>query len=547
MNIAKYLLYFLILLPLCKSFSQDILEPNQTEELIYNSKSKKLSGILPFDKQFRITLKDITAESIDTALIYEVVYKRNKNRNNKKERRVRFFKKKIKNQEYSSNVERDKEIIKFKKNGIRIKNIFEKGFSIEINVPDAIPLEFQPSNEYKKSSFTYVTPLKPERLYEIALMRQNSLKSLLIYFEYFDLYKKNPNDTLTLKKFFLKKILPLEDRKAQREVNIGSLPLEYKKFEEIIKSDDFILLTSNDDRSNLLRSFPSAFFSNLDTITYIGQKLKTNKLNLSVYSNFIKKFIENDLTEIKEFVSGKKLKTKEFDYQKIEKQLKINIKLIDSVRNEIGILRSVAIDSIVDSFDKNFLQKLKTVVLSNHTNISSHFKKSRKVIDKFFPMVELISAATESGDIKTYNAKTIIPDFGLINSFGHNSDGEIKYLARPQFGLNWHIGGINREQPLNEIIDQKFRHRFSIAIGVTLGKIDTEDYEDLYNSISPTLGINWRFTRQVRLGIGSLFLREKDNNPITDSTKVVLAPYLSITFDLGIFESGGKFFNKIGF
>jgi len=58
---------------------------------------------------------------------------------------------------------------------------------------------------------------------------------------------------------------------------------------------------------------------------------------------------------------------------------------------------------------------------SNLKSLNDYSKDTKKIIDERVQELVLVSAATQSDDLKTANANAIIPDFGLINSYGHNT------------------------------------------------------------------------------------------------------------------------------
>ncbi|WP_299221879.1 hypothetical protein [uncultured Aquimarina sp.] len=544
-----YLIVFLLLTSSYIGFSQDIIRPNQTTEVVFDYKTGKISGVLPFDKQIALIIKNHQENGIHLAQIYEVKYK-----NKKRQIRYRENIKDTISIKFLSEID---SILRYRKTSkkaglITIKSEDSKEkFKLVLEDTATTPkihqvIKFKPYQNSKTASIGYINPLKPERLYEILVVRDNPTKNLSSLFEYFHLLRKKSPDSV-LEKFYKHKILTLENEKAKREFEISSFPITHKGFKEKIANEAFNYLTSLDSIPEMIHSYKGKI-PLAKRIRQVGKLIEAKKLNIGAYTDLMYMFLVKDKVSIDEYIMGQKFKdTSKFDILKTKIQLNKNLKILDTIRKDLKTLRITLSDKDVNNLELKFMNSFYNLVKTNHDSISKYFETSKSIVNNQFPRLDLISAQTQTSDLKTSNSKSLIPDFGIVNAFGHNSDGDIKYIARPYFGLNWHIGGINREQQLNEIINKGFRHQFSISLGVTIGNIDTEDYEDLYNGISPTLGINYRVTRQIRLGIGTLFLREKDPNPVLDSDKIIIAPYASLSFDFDIISRAGKLLGKIGF
>ncbi|WP_299110459.1 hypothetical protein [uncultured Winogradskyella sp.] len=504
--IKYYLLLAITLLFLNRIYSQDIVKPNQTEEIIYDYSTKKIDGNLPFDLQLNFIVKNLSVDKIITGQIYEVGYKKGK----------RFIKYTIKD-------------------------------TLGAKTAKTKELSFYPSPSLKNSSTTAVNPLGPGRLYEIILFVKNSRENNLVYNEFLNLYSIDSKNKDVLKTFYINKILKLRGNVAQRKHEIVSFPSDYSKFLERISNVLGFVDNNSVPKAQIFNRDSTLVTNNI--IRNIGNKMIKNKLNFKLYSKVLDKFLNNEDDEIAAFSSGKTYDTKAFDYSKQILNIKQSIKDIEDLFNEIAILRTSQNHSDLDKFRTHFLMEAKKVLSNNIVALKTYNMNLIKGLNDSLPELVVISAGTEHDNLKTANASSIIIDLGLMNAFANTNEGDIKFIARPYIGLNFHFSGINRKQKLNQIIDKKFRHRFSLALGITVGEIDTDDFEDLYNKISPTLGLNFRVDRQIRLGVGSLFLRKKNPNPILNSTKLTLAPYASISFDLGIFgdSNAGSFIKKIGF
>lgn len=606
-------LFITIVLLLFSNFhySQDVVSPNQVSEISFDYKTKKILGVFPFDEDFKIAIKNIKTTEIQTAILYEIEYKHNRRtiknykqkidsilffnlRNLKKFKEVNeeSFKngvfKTIKEETFKDTVFKlmfSKKIIIngndnylidsiITRNSKQIKNFkatnkksiklgllrisSEKSFESTIfklvykkNVAVYNRLSFQPTLESKTTSTTFVKPLEPEKLYEIALIKNNSMSNILVYHSFLNEYIKlikdgnlDKKDSIQLKKLFKSKIIPLKNNTADREILISSISNEFKFFLNKINN-----ITSFVQQVEIPKADNIISYNNISKdLSHIGNVFYQKKIDITLFSSTLSVFFNNDSLAIKDFSEGKvKQKVKGFDYETRLTNLKNNSLSLKKIKSDIDKLRISMNDSIINQFYDKFITKAIKTLESNIKNINIYHSKIKNLINQTLPEILLISGATQSNDLKTANSNALIADIGLVNGMAFNSDGETKYLFRPVLGLNWHIRGINKNQPLNQINNRKFRHFCSLYLGLTIGGINTDDYEDLYNSISPILGINCRLTRQIRVGVGSIFLREKNINPILDKNKVVMAPYLSMSFDVGLFGEAQKLISKIGF
>jgi len=158
---------------------------------------------------------------------------------------------------------------------------------------------------------------------------------------------------------------------------------------------------------------------------------------------------------------------------------------------------------------------------------------------------EWLSMATGSNDMKIRNGQLIIPDFGVtyIPAIGYK--GRTTHILRPQVGINIMFRPIDKTQRLQTIENPSFWHHGSLYLGLTLGKINVDDFTDLSSTFSLVSGVNYRLSRQIRLGVGALHLRIEDENPLISKTHWRLAPYGAVSFDLDIFENIGRFITKV--
>lgn len=487
------------------------IDQEKLSELTYDYANDELTGKMPFDDHFKIIFKGINSNSVDKAYLFEIKYEKDK------------LQVKVKNKLTES-----KEIL-LSEVAQRFQNL-----SIKNN------------KKHKNSSQSIVSPLDPERTYVIALFKKNSDSNHSILNTFFDMVsRKVPATIQEQENYFKNKIIPLRDNLDKLTIPISAFPDNFQKFLERIKP-------ITDFYSNPLNQ-PNLNVTDLDQritpalISLIANDFKKLELESKTFNEVMPMFLNKQNGKIKSFCLGLDDKVKGYNYVQRIVNLKNNLKSLENLRKEVEALQLVQNNDNINLFYISFVLNEINTLKTNLQNLEKFNTELQDQVNMQLPEIILIHTTTLGNDLKTSNASSLVPDIGIVNALGYNSNGDLKYIGRPYLGLNWHFSGINRTQYLREIPNRKFRHRWSMSVGITLGKIDTEDYEDFYNGISPTLGMNYRFTRQIRGGIGTLFVREKNPNPIITNTKVELAPYLSLSFDLGLFSEASKLTKLIGF
>ena len=244
---------------------------------------------------------------------------------------------------------------------------------------------------------------------------------------------------------------------------------------------------------------------------------------------------------------GSNKKINNYQYGKRRANIDKNIKVLDSIAKEILILKNSRLNPSVA-----YIFKKVNNALAYSKNVKVEFDKYNtyvsSLINSKFRFAVPISSGTSNPNVKTRNSQVIVTDFGFLVAGAYNSQGDLKIIPRPTAGINLHFGGINKNQKIRSITKDKrrFWHYSSLALGVTVGKIDEKGYSDLFNGISPYLGINFRLEKQIRIGAGVLFVNDSDPNPITDNKIFDPAIYTMVSFDFeNLFGTLGKVATKI--
>ncbi|MGV6832519.1 MAG: hypothetical protein ACWA5P_13275 [bacterium] len=493
------------------------IDQDQIAEITYDYTKDELTGSMPFDDYFKIIYKGIDPSAIKEVHLFEINYK-------------------------------DDDPLKF--------NVKEEDIEPRTNLFSVAQryqsLKVTKNKEHKNSSQSIVAPLDPERIYMFVIIKKNSDSNHLVINKYLDAASESPVEyrfpmqSLIIRIplqviYFYKDLIPLKDNLEKVDIPVAAFLNDYSAFQAQTKNlNDYY---KNTDYKPVLNDINSIATS---TILSVSSAFKTHEVKANSFNQIMPMFINSENAKIKALSQGLN-QIKKYDYDGRIKQIKNSIQVLEKLKSETEALQLLQNTTDVNLFYSNFvINAIKT--LNENLGKLQRFNSFLKLyVDRHIPEIIFIDAITLGHDLKTSNSSTLVPDVGLVNAVGYTSEGNYRYIGRPYLGINWHFAGINRSQYLREIPNRKFRHRWSLALGITLGKIDTEEFEDFYNSISPTIGMNYRLTRQIRAGAGLLFVRKKNQNPIVNNSKVTTAPYVSVTLDLGLLSEASKLTKLIGF
>ncbi len=502
----KYFTLLLILISI-NTIKAQVIDQDQLAKITYDYNKDQLTGKMPFDDYFKIIYKGIEYKNITKVYLFELKYK--------------------------------KDILK-----VRTTRKARKGDELPDIARRFQNLTVSKSKESDHSSQSIVAPLDPERAYVITIFKKNSNSNHIVFNTFLDLVTK-PASVEEQINFFNRNIIPLNDNLDKLTIPIGSFPNDFSNF--VSKIAPILEFYNNPANQPDMNSITMDAVITPSLISIIANNFKTQEIKSKTFKEIMPMFLNDESGKIQSFSVGINDEVKAYNYSQRIAKLKSNIQVLENLKREIEELQLIQNDSNIQVFSSNFVIKAIKTLKSNLKNLTAFNSKLKNLINKYLPEIILMNATTLGNDLKTSNSSSLVPDVGLLNALGYNSKGDLKYIARPYLGLNWHFSGINRSQYLREIPNKKFRHRWSLSLGITLGKIDTEDYEDFYNGISPTIGMNYRLTRQIRIGGGTMLVREKNLNPIVENTKIEFAPYISMSFDLGLLSEASKLTKLIGF
>ena len=142
---------------------------------------------------------------------------------------------------------------------------------------------------------------------------------------------------------------------------------------------------------------------------------------------------------------------------------------------------------------------------------------------------EFTYGSSDFVDIKTEGGYRVIPDFGYayIPAFGHTG---IENIGLNYTGISIYPQPVNKDLR-KKCLDWSFKRRFSFNLGVTVSKINSDEFST-YSDVSFLLGGNYKLTRVLALSMGGILLRQVDVNPILDSDNTIIRPYIGLSIDV---------------
>ena len=488
----------------CFLYSQNQISSKSDEVKIYslNLDDRKLTETLPFDRSFPLDIISKDNKLNDTLFLFRVFFKRKKD-------------------EISRNYES-----------------FEKD-----KEPKARPLTLI---HIKDSLYrTLVPPLNPDKIYEFMFrvkFSDEKLNDLLSAYSFIG------NNDVKAKTIYNSKIKNIE--KAIKNVpNLNNI------------TTGVMDKTFNDFQTDIVPQFKSVF---RDLSTDLADNIKGNVSHVGlpdlklISKSFKEKEIENELNLFYDFLLSKASlqdllkgyvglgeieKLKKHELGKRMTALKLVVKKLKQLNSQLADLILV---SDVEIPFRDRVQEYIKVAAENVVELKNSSQKLRKIVDVEYAHARTFSAETGGNGLKVKAGRTIVSDFGLVSFFPKNNQGEFKLLARPYTGINIYFGGgIDRDLKIRELEQRKFWNMVSLSIGVTIGGISEENFTDLFNGLSPTIGANVRIAPRIRLGVGTLILRENNINPTISLQPIEFSPYLNVSFDLELQQYLGQLITTV--
>ena len=247
---------------------------------------------------------------------------------------------------------------------------------------------------------------------------------------------------------------------------------------------------------------------------------------------------------------------------------------IANIKASVGVLQSLQ-DSAVAVYVRNgntdvkdILDALKTnigILQQNIAFLKGIWKQVSNAINAYNYEGVWLVGTTESMDLATKGGSLISTEIGLTNILVKDNADETKYIPRLYWGLNIFFRPVDRNaimkylprrkqkftDPFGRTADdelsatQTILQHLTLSIGLTLGTLDQPDFDNLYNSMSLTIGPSYRFARAFRFSTGLAVLKRKNPNPLLTDKKTTTGAYASFSVDFDLVQSIRNFVNLI--
>tara|TARA_E500000318_G_C3566436_1_gene215837 strand:- start:1177 stop:2727 length:1551 start_codon:yes stop_codon:yes gene_type:complete len=505
-----------VVLGMCLAYNYGQVSSSSDEVKIYslNLDDRKLTETLPFDRSFRMDVISKDNKLADTLFLFRVYFERENGKTN-----------------------RSYEPFELDRNG----NVITKAKPLVlVHVKDSL---------YR----TVVPPLDPDKIYEFMFQVKFSDEKLNSLLKVYSLLFCNDKKEKCLDKY--------KEAKSIFEEKIKSI-------EKSLQNTPQINTAIKDKKFMVFETKVSPLF--LSIFAELGQKLEANvndKVSAETLSNlksisktFKEKQIENELklfydyffdkARLNDLLKGyiqlediKRLETYQVGSRIVA--LKTVIQKLKELNHQLADLILLSDNPVVERFRKRVKDYIRAAT-SNVADLEKASKEIRKIVDAHYLHARTFSAETNGNGVKVKTGRTIVSDFGLVGFLPKNNRGEFKFLARPYTGINIYFGGgIDRDLKIREIEQRKFLNMVSLSIGITIGGINEDGFTDLFNGLSPTIGANVRLAPRIRVGVGTLILREKNINPIIASEPIEFAPYINLSFDLELQQYLGQLITTV--
>lgn len=150
--------------------------------------------------------------------------------------------------------------------------------------------------------------------------------------------------------------------------------------------------------------------------------------------------------------------------------------------------------------------------------------------DELFVFGQTLSSTTAVLDFDTRTGFTITPDFGYVYyGIGQkNFQGMLPYI-----GFQLEFRYFDKNIPFNLIRPKTFLHYLSFTSGLSLASIKKEGKrDDFFANKSLLLGLGLRISSATRFTFGTILFRKEDKNPLIDNKTLAATPFIGLSIDL---------------
>jgi hypothetical protein len=256
--------------------------------------------------------------------------------------------------------------------------------------------------------------------------------------------------------------------------------------------------------------------------------------------------------------------------------LESNLKYFDSVLKRIDrhIARGITTQMVAGT-NVN-MQAVQAAVYNlyaecqqNTTRLKSRLEAIDEAIDldAGFAMGIYLVGNTVSSDLKTKGGNVLFMDAGFANIFAPDVHDDLVYIPRLYLGVSIYftpidkntrrqklpgrnapeafdgchvdpLDGITKYGPDYEILARRsiWQH-LCLNVGLTLGKMTQNGFDNFYNDNSLLVGPAYRFARAFKISAGAAFMKRDSKNPLDSNKSVVTGGYISVSADIDFLQS----------
>ncbi|MFT3681038.1 MAG: hypothetical protein QM791_12240 [Ferruginibacter sp.] len=162
--------------------------------------------------------------------------------------------------------------------------------------------------------------------------------------------------------------------------------------------------------------------------------------------------------------------------------------------------------------------------------------------DDMFIFGQTLSSTSAVLDFDTRTGYTITPDFGYVY-YGFQKDfGSMT----PYVGFQLEFRYFDKNIPFNLIRPKSLFHYLSFTAGLTLTSLKRDGRrEDFFSGKSLLTGIGIRLTSATRITTGVIWFNREDINPLIDRKRLTVTPFAGLSIDLKLKSILNDFYSLI--
>ncbi|WP_149242985.1 hypothetical protein [Dyadobacter sp. 32] len=147
---------------------------------------------------------------------------------------------------------------------------------------------------------------------------------------------------------------------------------------------------------------------------------------------------------------------------------------------------------------------------------------------------------------------------GIAYGAAKTNSGEIVQIPKLFLGLNINFRALNKDlRPLKDskrnakadtaalLTRRDIWHFVGLNVGLTLGPMKNNQFDNFYANTSLTIGPSVRVSRLFRVSAGPMFLNRTQKNPLSDQKKATMGGYVSIALDIDFLEPVTRIVNMV--